>query len=472
MAGNQVTLEIAGDATSLSRAAARAEQSMGEVEAAVQDTNDAMDAAGTESQGLNSRLGSLGAGVEGLTGAMDDAAAGIQAFVDVQNYAAERAQRLARALNDVKAAQQDIEDASLDGAEAMSSYNRALSDAETAQLDIADAQAEYNKVVKEHGANSMEAKRALADLHAVQLDLKESQDDANRALADGKRAAIDAEAAQLDLNEAQKEANPSALQEVADVLGVVTPLMTALISVVALATAAQWLWNIAMTANPIGLIVVAVAAVIAGIVLLATQVDWFGDFWVGVWDFIVAAFKLWWAVFSTLWTTVFDWFIGLFKAWWDLFSGFWTGVWDLGVKVVDWFKSVPGLLKSAFSGLFAILTAPFRTAFNFISDAWNNTVGKLSWTVPSWVPGVGGNSISAPKLPKFHTGGVVPGPPGSEMLALLQAGETVTPAGSAGRTVIELRSDGTELGDALVGVLSGAIRRGGGVDVVFGGRGG
>jgi hypothetical protein len=39
------------------------------------------------------------------------------------------------------------------------------------------------------------------------------------------------------------------------------------------ATAAQWLWNIAMTANPIGIIIVAIAALIAGIILLVKNWD-------------------------------------------------------------------------------------------------------------------------------------------------------------------------------------------------------
>lgn len=46
-------------------------------------------------------------------------------------------------------------------------------------------------------------------------------------------------------------------------------------------TAAQWLWNFAMTANPIGLIIVGVGALIAGIALLIINiesvVDWFLD---------------------------------------------------------------------------------------------------------------------------------------------------------------------------------------------------
>jgi hypothetical protein len=71
----------------------------------------------------------------------------------------------------------------------------------------------------------------------------------------------------------------------------------------------------------------------------------------------------------------------------------------------------------------------------------------------------------------MHTGGIVPGAPGTETLRILQAGERVTPSSRAGdRTVIEIRSDGTRLGDLLVELLARSIRvRGGNVQAILGG---
>jgi len=51
-------------------------------------------------------------------------------------------------------------------------------------------------------------------------------------------------------------------------------------------TASQWLWNAAMTANPIGLIVAGIAALVAGIVLLVKYMDKaiaVFMFWSGMW---------------------------------------------------------------------------------------------------------------------------------------------------------------------------------------------
>lgn len=214
------------------------------------------------------------------------------------------------------------------------------------------------------------------------------------------------------------------------------------------ATAAQWLWNAAMTANPIGIIIVAVAALVAGIIWLATQTDFFAKAWDAIWKGAVA---------------IVNWVVGNYKMAFELMG-------KVGGWLLDQVKKIPSGIASAFSGLFNIITAPWRAAFNFIARAWNSTIGRLSWSIPSWVPGIGGNSISAPKLPQFHTGGTVPGAPGQEMLAILQAGERVTPStASDSPTTFVIKSGGSRFDDLLVEVLAGAVRdRGGDVQVVLG----
>jgi hypothetical protein len=164
-----------------------------------------------------------------------------------------------------------------------------------------------------------------------------------------------------------------------------------LVAVIVAVTAAQWLWNIAMTANPVGIIIVAVAALIAIIIYLATKTTFFQDLWRVAWGGIKAA----------------------------------------AVAVWDWLKELPGKIGSAFAAIADFISRPFRAAFNLVSDAWNNTIGRLSWTVPGWIPVIGGRTISAPRLPRFHGGGVVPGPFGREVLGILRAGEVVQTARQA-----------------------------------------
>ena len=65
------------------------------------------------------------------------------------------------------------------------------------------------------------------------------------------------------------------LKQINEATGIFTKMGSAIAKTTVyqkIATAAQWMWNKAMTANPIGLLVVAIAAVVAGITLL---VRWF-----------------------------------------------------------------------------------------------------------------------------------------------------------------------------------------------------
>jgi hypothetical protein len=51
-----------------------------------------------------------------------------------------------------------------------------------------------------------------------------------------------------------------------------------------------------------------------------------------------------------------------------------------------------------------------KAVFNGIASAWNNSVGKIKFTVPSWVPGVGGKGFDMPNIPMLADGGIVTGP--------------------------------------------------------------
>lgn len=118
------------------------------------------------------------------------------------------------------------------------------------------------------------------------------------------------------------------------------------------------------------------------------------------------------------------------------------------------FMNVAGSIKDA-------LLWPYKTAFNLIARAWNDTVGHLSFSVPDWVPGLGGKGFSMPKLPEFHTGGVVPGTPGTEMVARLMAGETVTPAGAGAGTTVIVQVAGSVVTEAQLidAVQAGLLRK-------------
>jgi hypothetical protein len=457
MAGNTMVLEFAGDADKLVKASKDAQKSLDLTGKAADDVAADYKKATASSDDYLTKTAKLGAAVDGASTAISDAAGTMQALVDVQQAGREKAARLARALNDAKQAQADLNQAQADGRQATIDAGQAQIDAEQAAIDVTTATKDYNAAVKEHGKNSVEAKQAQVDLKQAQQDGKQATEDLKQAQLDANQAVVDAESAQLDLADAQKEANPPDMQQWADQLNLIAPLLTGLVGIVGLVTAAQWAWNIAQLASPMTWIIIGIVALIAVIVLIATKTTWFQDAWRTSWKWIkesAGAVGSWFK--DTLWN---KWIKGAFNA-----------IVDKGKDVWGWFKDLPGKLKGAFAKVTSFITLPFRTAFNAVSTAWNNTIGRLSWTVPGWIPGIGGNSFSAPQLPKFHQGGTVPGPPGREMLAVLQGGEKVSTAASGiGGGDIVIRSGGSAMDDLLVEILAGAIgRRGGNVQTVLG----
>jgi hypothetical protein len=65
-------------------------------------------------------------------------------------------------------------------------------------------------------------------------------------------------------------------------------------------------------------------------------------------------------------------------------------------------------------------------------------------------------------IPRLHEGGIVPGAPGTEQLALLQAGERVSPAGAPAGVVVNLYVQGSIRSDRdLVKLIRDEFSRGG-----------
>lgn len=176
-----------------------------------------------------------------------------------------------------------------------------------------------------------------------------------------------------------------------------------------IATGVQWLWNAALAANPIVLIIIAVVALVAAVVYLWNTSATFREFWQLAWALI-------WGAIQFVW----DWI----KAHWPLLLAILTGPiglavlaivknWDkikaAGLGVWHWISDLPGKIAGALSGLGRILVGPFKWGFNQIAHLWNGSVGSLSFHIPSWVPGVGGRGFSMPNMPYLAKGGVVTG---------------------------------------------------------------
>ncbi|MFE3281415.1 phage tail tape measure protein, partial [Nocardia sp. NPDC059239] len=85
-------------------------------------------------------------------------------------------------------------------------------------------------------------------------------------------------------------------------------------------TAVQWLWNAAMSANPIGIVVVAIAALVAGIIYAYNHSEKFREIVQGAFDAIkTAALFLW----DNVLKPYFEWWMGAFQAVGDVAMWLW-----------------------------------------------------------------------------------------------------------------------------------------------------
>ena len=166
------------------------------------------------------------------------------------------------------------------------------------------------------------------------------------------------------------------------------------------ATAAQWALNAAMWANPIGLIILGIVALIATLGAVAYAIYRFRDT-------IVGAFK-------TAWNWI--------KDNWPLLLAIITGPIGLAVLGIILFKDD---IIGAFADVRDFIIGAWRAVVDFIVDKFN-MVKDLPGQLLDAIPG-GGLIRQAAGLLGFSEGGIVPGPLGKPHLAMLHGGEMVLP---------------------------------------------
>jgi len=128
--------------------------------------------------------------------------------------------------------------------------------------------------------------------------------------------------------------------------------------------------------------------------------------WDAIYGFIVNYLIPYWQFLWDVAQSVWDNISSKVSTAWSILSGIFENI-KTGISTVwGFFETARDIIGNVFSNIADAISGPFKTAFNFISDAWNNTVGSLSWSIPSWVPVVGGKTVSAPKLPHFADGGI------------------------------------------------------------------
>lgn len=171
-----------------------------------------------------------------------------------------------------------------------------------------------------------------------------------------------------------------------------------------------------LAANPIMLVIAAVAAIVAIFITLWNKCEWFRNLWIGLWEGIKSAAKAAWDFIDS-------------KVIQPIADAM-TNLWDNIKSGVNGFMRG---IESFFNGIIG--------GINWLIRAMN----KISFDVPDWVPGIGGKTfgfniseIGKVNLPQLATGGevlrgsAIVGEAGPELL-------TVAP----GRTIVQPLSGNT-----------------------------
>lgn len=276
-------------------------------------------------------------------------------------------------------------------------------------IDKGDSAAKINQVLtKQFGGSAAKAtKTAAGRMKQLQIAVGEAQESIGSALL----PVVEAVAPKLAGLAQWAQNNPEVFKNVAIAIGAIATAVLVMTGAFKIYNAAQALTTAVNTALATSFSALWVAtgvgiilAVIAALAILQAKFNIFGK----AIDGIKIGFNVVWDTVKT----VFGWV----KDNWPLLLAVLTGPFGMAALFVVKFKDQ--------------IVSVFKSLINAVGSLWNNTIGKFSIKIPSWVPGIGGKGFDVPDIPKLADGGIVTGP----TLALIgEAGpEAVVPLDRAG----------------------------------------
>lgn len=173
-------------------------------------------------------------------------------------------------------------------------------------------------------------------------------------------------------------------------------------------TIAQQLLNVVMAANPIGLVIAAITALVAGFVILWNTSEEFRQFWIDLWEGIKAAAQTVVEAISGFFSSAWDTIKNLWSGTKSFFSGVWEGIKGVFGNVKEWFSGVFQGAANAISNIFNGIVGVIKTPINWLIKALNTVIDGINKIkIPDWVPDIGGYGINIPKIPTLAKGGVL-----------------------------------------------------------------
>lgn len=190
--------------------------------------------------------------------------------------------------------------------------------------------------------------------------------------------------------------------------GVATKIVTAATKAWAVG---QWLLNAALSANPIGLIVLAIAALVAGLIWAWNSSETFRNIVIGAFDVVKAYIGAWVTVIVALFTGVWNFITGtvqvvgsvitsVFSAVGAFIAGVWNGV--VAAASGAW-----GAVQSIWSGITGFFSGLMSGVANVFSSAWKGIVSIASSILGGIKDAVGGAINTAISVVKGVINGAI-----------------------------------------------------------------
>ena len=258
------------------------------------------------------------------------------------------------------------------------------------------------------------------------------------------------------------------------VIGGVVGAIVAYKTAVSIATGVQWALNAAMNANPIGLIITAIGALIGIGVVLYKNWAQISAWFVGIWNKIKDGASWCWEGIKGFFSSAGEWFMGLWNGIKDTAVFLWEGIknvfsavgeWFGGVfnsarnavysafsNVVGFFQNIWNTIKSMFSSIGTAIadgiSGAFKSVINgvirFAGKLINGFIKSINWAIDviNNIPGVNITKLASVNLPMLanggvirHPGSVLVGERGPEVLRLPRGASVAPlPAGAGGGT--------------------------------------
>lgn len=170
-------------------------------------------------------------------------------------------------------------------------------------------------------------------------------------------------------------------------------------TIVTVAKTVQLAWNLALTANPIGIVIVAIGALVAAFVLLWNKCEGFRNFFIGMWEAIKTAAK------------------------------------SAGEFIGGIFESIMNTVRGVINGIIKGINAAI------------GAINKISVTIPDWVPKFGGKTIgfNLKTIPLLAKGAVVDKP-------------TLAMVGEAGKEAVMPLENNTSWINELANKIGGKLQ--------------